>query len=89
MTEDYLRRKLPQNFPVVYHKLKQESFVDLAENCNNICVNDFSSKNLSDKETSCLRTCYKKSIEFDAYMAHEYERIFINDMKKFNLRQGL
>jgi hypothetical protein len=89
MTEDYLRRKLPQNFPVVYHKLKQESFVDLSENCNNICVNDFTSSSLTDKENSCLKSCYKKSIEFDAYLAHEYERIFISEMKKFNLREGL
>lgn len=88
MAEDYLRRKLPQNFPVIYDKLKEESMIDLSANCNNICIKDFSQKGLATDERDCLKSCYKKSIEFDAYLAHEYERIFIADIKKFNLRSG-
>ncbi len=85
MAEDYLRRKLPQNFPVVSHKLKYESMIDLSENCNDICITDLTSNSVSGKEKDCLKSCYKKSIEFDAYLAHEYERIFIHEMKKFKI----
>ena len=89
MTEDYLRRKLPQDFPVAFHKVKNESYLDLADNCNSLCLSDFTSKGLSERETNCLKTCYKKSIEFDAYLIHEQQRIFIDEVKKFTRRDGV
>jgi hypothetical protein len=89
MTEDFLRRKLPEDFPVVFQKVKGDSFLDMADNCNTLCISDFTSKSLSDRESNCLKTCYKKSIEFEAYMLHEHQRIFVDELKKFNRRDGV
>ena len=89
MTEDYIRRSLPANFPVIYHKLKTESYIDLKQNCENLCINNFTTNTLDRSETNCLQRCFRKSLEFDAYFAHEYERLFIDEVKKFNRREGV
>lgn len=89
MTEDYLRRKLPQDFPVVYHKVTGESYLNMSDNCNNICINDFSSNNLSSNETLCLEKCYKKSVEFNFYLSKESNRIFVEEEKKMNRLDGV
>lgn len=89
MTEDYLRRTLPQNFPVIYQKVKNDSKLDISENCNNICITDYSSTELSRLEEGCLRKCFKKSIELDAYLMHEYNRMFIKEVKDFSRNTGV
>lgn len=88
MTEDYFRRMLPQNMPVIFRKVKAESVIDMAENCNNLCIKDFTSE-MNYAEESCLKKCYHKSLEFDAYLAHEFERIFIDEVKAFRRVTGV
>lgn len=89
MTEDYFRRLFPQNLPVIYQKLKEESMIDLMDNCNSLCIEDFSSSFFSSKEATCLDKCLKKSIELEAYMEKEYERIFIKELKDFKRWTGV
>ncbi len=88
MTEDYFRRLLPQNLPVIYHKVKAETLLDMEDNCNNLCIKDYSSQ-MNYAEETCLKRCYHKSFEFEAYLAHEFERIFIKEVKEFNRNTGV
>ena len=85
MTEDYFRRLFPQNLPVIFQKTKVESLLDLSDNCNSICIDNFNSTDLNEKEISCLKKCYNKSIELDAYIEYEHERIYINVCKPMTL----
>ena len=89
MTEDYVRRKYPQDFPVVYQKVKGETYLNIADNCNNLCISEFSSNKLSSNETSCLEKCYRKSIEFESYLTKEIDRIFIEEINKFRKYDGV
>jgi hypothetical protein len=89
MTEDFLRRKLPEDFPVVFQKVKSDSYLDMADNCNRICIQNFTTNSLSKNERNCLSSCYKKSFELMAYVEHEHNRLYIEESKRLKRIDGV
>ena len=88
MSEDYVRRLLPQNFPVSHQKLKSDYLIEMNNICNDVCLQDLGGK-MSRNERSCLEKCFNKIIEFDLYLYHEFERMNIKEPKNFNRRAGV
>lgn len=88
MAEDYVRRLLPQNFPVSYQKLKSDYLLEMNNVCNDLCFEDLGQK-LSKNEKGCLERCFNKVIEFDLYSYHEFDRINIQEPKNFARRAGV
>jgi hypothetical protein len=88
MAEDYVRRLLPQNFPVSYQKLKSDNLLEMNNVCNDLCIEDLG-RRLNRNETECLQKCFNKVIEFDLYLYHEFERINVQEPKNFARRSGV
>jgi hypothetical protein len=89
MAEDFFRRRFPQNIPVIDRKVKSESTIDMFNNCNDICLYDYSKPELSYNEEKCLSKCYHKSAELNAYMVKEFERIFIKEINQYHRKTGV
>jgi hypothetical protein len=70
MTEDYIRRTLPANYPVIFEKVKSEQLISMNNTCNDLCIGDLTAK-MTKKETDCLEKCFHKVIEFDYYLSTE------------------
>jgi hypothetical protein len=88
MSEDYVRRQLPQNFPVSHQKVKADYMLEMNNICNDICLRNLD-KDLSSNERSCLDRCFNKTIEFDLYLYHEFERMMIQQPKNFARQSGV
>jgi hypothetical protein len=88
MAEDYVRRLLPQNFPVSHQKIKSDHLLEMNNLCNDLCFDNLGEK-LTKDENVCLQKCFNKTIEFDFYLYHEFERMVIQEPKNFNRRAGV
>lgn len=84
MTESYLKRKLPLDYPVIISKAKYDTEVDQMDICNDLCFQDYVVGTLVANESTCLKNCFYKVVEMQHYMKYEFERIFVSQSKKFH-----
>jgi hypothetical protein len=89
MTEDYLRRLLPNKWQVEVKKIEERTKANIIsvnnflikKKCGDLCFQGFDGNNLNKKEEQCLDKCLYKGLEMLSFYQYEMDDIRITKAK--------